>query len=202
LEAKQTHSTAVGHDENESQWHETQADTKVYAGVGGHGSPVTRQTGNLSIELLTERIAARLSQSGFDKAARQPAVSFSSEGLDRRRLIRVLDHIETNLENDIDLDDLASVACLSRFHFSRRFKQALGCSPVRYLGMRRFERAKAWLSQGERSLVDIALTLGFSSQANFTRAFKRATGMAPGKYRQQCGWQKTLLIPGGFQAIQ
>lgn len=133
--------------------------------------------------------ATKFVQTQLDGEAHQRAVSFSGNGLDRRRLIRVLDYIETHLESDLNLGRMASVACLSRFHFSRKFKQAVGCSPLRYVAKRRFERAKALLSQGDRSLVEIALSFRFSSQANFTRAFKRATGLAPGQYRQQFRWQ-------------
>jgi len=43
------------------------------------------------------------------------------------------------------------------------------------------------LMSGNRSLIDIALSLSFSSQANFARAFKQATGLAPGQYRRQFG---------------
>src|SRR5215470_4357786 len=69
--------------------------------------------------------------------------SWSREGLDRRRLFRVLDHIEANLEGDLTIDTMAAVACLSRYHFSRAFKKAMGQSPHRYVSGRRLERAKA-----------------------------------------------------------
>jgi AraC family transcriptional regulator len=82
---------------------------------------------------------------------------------------------------------MASIACLSRFHFSRAFRQAVGQPPHRYVSARRLERAKALLTRGDRPLVDIALALGFSGQANFTRAFRQATGHAPGQFRQQSG---------------
>ena len=104
--------------------------------------------------------------------------------LDRRRLFRVLDYIDRHLEDDLTLDNLASVACLSRFHFARAFKQAVGQSPGRYVVARRLERAKALLVEGDTPLVEVALALRFSSQANFTRAFKQSTGLAPGQYRR------------------
>jgi transcriptional regulator GlxA family with amidase domain len=116
------------------------------------------------------------------------------EGLDRRRLFRVLDHIEANLEGELTIDAMASVACLSRYHFSRAFKKAVGQPPHRYVSGRRLERAKALLLAGHKSLVDIALALGFSSQANFTRAFTKATGQAPGRFRERNGSQSLILF--------
>jgi AraC family transcriptional regulator len=104
--------------------------------------------------------------------------------VDRRRLARVLDYIEANLEGDLRVDRLASIACLSQFHFARAFKAAIGQSPHRYVSARRLERAKALLAAGDRPLVDIALALDFSCQANFTRAFRQATGRTPGQYRR------------------
>jgi len=99
----------------------------------------------------------------------------------------VLDYIEANLEGDLSLERMASIACLSRYHFARAFKQAVGQPPHRYVSAKRLDRAKALLMQGERSLVDIALSLSFSDQASFTRAFRQATGQAPGQYRRELG---------------
>jgi AraC family transcriptional regulator len=104
-------------------------------------------------------------------------------GIDGRRLRRVLDFIADGLESDLSVEKLAGVACLSRFHFSRAFKRAVGIPPHRYIAERRFEHAKALLSSTDRPLADIALACRFSSQGNFTRAFLRASGMTPGKYR-------------------
>src|SRR5215813_4221674 len=137
------------------------------------------------VEALAGSLAARLVQKHVN--ASSPRSFPSREGLDRRRLFRVLDYIEANLEGDLTIDRMASVACLSRYHFSRAFKQAAGQSPHRYVSAKRLERAKALLTQGDRPLVDIALALSFSCQANFTRAFRQATGRTPGQYRQKLG---------------
>ena len=105
-------------------------------------------------------------------------------GLDRGRLRRVLDHIEANIEGDLSLEQLAAVACLSRFHFARAFKAAVGRSPHRYVSGRRLEIAKEMIATGRGSLSEIALDCQFSSQSSFTRAFHRATGMTPAEYRR------------------
>ncbi|WP_167351830.1 helix-turn-helix domain-containing protein [Bradyrhizobium tropiciagri] len=143
--------------------------------------------GRLLVESLASSMAIRLIQKYTSSPAARPAAVSASGGLDRRRLSRVLDYIEANLEGDLSLDRIASIAYLSRFHFARAFRQAVGHPPHRYVAARRLERAKALLIQGDRPLVDIALTLGFSNQANFTRAFKQAAGMAPGQYRRGSG---------------
>jgi AraC family transcriptional regulator len=151
--------------------------------------------GRLLVESLANSMAARLLQMHIGAPSAQSRAFLKREGLDRLRLLRVLDYIEANLEGDLSLDRMASIACLSKFHFARAFKQAVGQSPHRYVSARRLERAKALLVENDRPLVDIALALSFSSQANFTRAFTQATGQAPGQYRQQFGsWERVSSL--------
>jgi AraC-like DNA-binding protein len=140
--------------------------------------------GKLMDGSLARRMAMGLVQKHIGAPAAPSLAARTGGGLDRRRLIRVLDYIEANLEGDLGLDRMASIACLSRYHFARVFKRAVGHSPHRYVSARRLERAKTLLIEDDRPLVDIALALGFSSQANFTRAFRQATGRAPGQFRQ------------------
>jgi AraC family transcriptional regulator len=145
--------------------------------------------GSLLVEALAGSLAARLVQKHVRTSSDRFFPRLTRQGLDRRRLSRVLDYIEVNLEGDLTIDRVASIACLSKYHFARTFKQAVGHPPHRYISAKRLERAKALLIQGDRSLVDIALALRFSCQANFTRAFKQATGQTPGQYRQKLASQ-------------
>jgi AraC family transcriptional regulator len=141
--------------------------------------------GRVLVETLATSLAARLVQIHCGGSAVQAEPPSTRRGLDRHRLARVLDFIEDNLEGDLTINRLASIACLSRFHFARAFKAAMGQPPHRYVGDRRLERAKALLAEAERPLADIALALGFSCQASFTRAFRAATSGTPGQYRRQ-----------------
>jgi AraC family transcriptional regulator len=143
--------------------------------------------GRLLAETLAASLAARLVQNHISPSPAQPFPRITQEGLDRRRLSRVLDYIEAHLEGDLTLDRLASIACLSRFHFARAFKAAIGQSPHQYVSAKRLERAKALLIQGDQSLVDIALSLNFSCQANFTRAFRQVIGQTPGQFQRSSG---------------
>jgi AraC family transcriptional regulator len=141
--------------------------------------------GRLLAETVASTLAARLVQHHTSPSSRGAGCSRSiPEALDRRRLARVLNYIEANLDGHLTVDHLASIACLSRFHFARAFKAAIGQSPHRYVSGKRLERAEALLVRGDQSLVDIALALNFSCQANFTRAFRQATGQTPGQYRR------------------
>ena len=141
--------------------------------------------GHVLIESLATSLAARLVLSHLGGVAPRAIRTATSSGLDRRRLARVLDFIEANLEDQLTIDHLAQVACLSRFHFARAFKAATGQPPHRYISNRRLQRAKALLVDGDRPLADIALALSFSCQANFSRAFRGATGRTPGQYRRE-----------------
>jgi len=152
-------------------------------------SELQRETsvGSMLIETLASSLAARLVQNHVGTLARDVSARATQAGLDRRRLTRVLDYIGANLEGDLTLARLASIACLSRFHFSRAFKAAVGRSPHHYVSAKRLELAKQLLGKGDQPLVDIALTVQFSCQANFTRAFREATGQTPAQYRRSVG---------------
>lgn len=99
------------------------------------------------------------------------------------RLRRVLDFIESNLRADIQLSDLAKAAGSSQFHFCRAFHAVMGCSPYRYLIVRRIEHAKAVLMTSDESLEQIATRCGFNSRRQFAVMFKQIAGIGPRQFR-------------------
>lgn len=84
---------------------------------------------------------------------------------------------------DLTLDCLAAAAGLSRFHFLRAFRRAVGATPHAYLTGRRIAAAKVLLD-GAQPLSEVGLACGFYDQSHFTRAFKGTTGVTPGQYRR------------------
>ncbi len=116
-------------------------------------------------------------------AATKPQVPIYEGGLPPRQLSQVLDYIDTYLDRNIKLADLARLLDMSQFHFSRLFKQSIGMSPYQYLIQQRVERAKLLLKQTDRLIVDIALECGFNSHSHLSKLFRQFTGMTPKAYR-------------------
>jgi AraC family transcriptional regulator len=108
-----------------------------------------------------------------------------TNGLSGERLKRVQDYVEVHLNDRLTLTEIAGVACLSPYHFSRSFKQAVGVSPHRYVAQQRVERAKTLMQWSNRSLAVIAQEVGFTDQSHLTSVFRRETGVTPGQYRAE-----------------
>jgi AraC family transcriptional regulator len=107
-------------------------------------------------------------------------------GMAPRKLQKVIQRISENLEQEQSLS-LAAVAAevgMSRYHFSRAFKQSMGLSPINYIARQRIERAKQLLVESDLPIADIALRAGFSGQSHFTTFFRRLVGLTPRSFRK------------------
>lgn len=91
---------------------------------------------------------------------------------------RVLDCVETRLDQGVSLGDLAGAACLSEFHFARMFKASFGVAPHAWVMQRRLARARALLADGHSSPDDIARRCGYAHASHLNAALRRA-GLAP-----------------------
>ena len=100
----------------------------------------------------------------------------------RKQFQQVIDFIEASLVEDIRLSELAAIAGLSKFHFSRLFKQTFNLTPHQYVVQRRIERAANMLQQGEQTILQVAHCLGFVDQSHFTRTFKKVKGVTPKQF--------------------
>ena len=138
---------------------------------------------SLLIETLSATLAAYLLRHHSNLCPGALRLPRAGGALDPRRLNRVKDYIAANLDKELSLREMAGIASLSRFHFARAFKAAIGETPHRYVVSQRLQRAKALLSARAFSLTEIATVCGFANQAHFSRTFKQATGLTPGAYR-------------------
>jgi AraC family transcriptional regulator len=101
------------------------------------------------------------------------------------RLIRVLTYIETNIGEPITLANLAATVGLSRMYFAKQFRATTGIRPHDFVLRKRIERAQKMLAATSDALVDIALSVGFQTQAHFTTVFKKITGTTPYQWRRE-----------------
>jgi AraC-like DNA-binding protein len=114
-----------------------------------------------------------------------PAPRTAGSTLAPWRLRRATDYIEAHLGEKISLADLASASGLSRMHFAALFRASTGLRPLKYIQRRRIEYAQATLANSDLSVVDIALSVGFQSQAHFSTVFKHVVGESPVRWRRR-----------------
>ncbi len=108
----------------------------------------------------------------------------ASATIDDQRLNRVIDYIHDRLADDLSLEDLAGIAAMSPFHFSRAFKAATGQSPLQYLIGCRMDRAKVLLKTTKLNVAEIAYRTGYEDAGRFSQHFKKRVGVRPSAYRE------------------
>lgn len=104
-----------------------------------------------------------------------------------KRVSRVTDYINDNLERRLSLTELAQAAFLSPYHFARQFKQETGFTPHEYVLRRRVTKAVALIRRGSVPLALVAVQCGFCSQAHMTKSVKAMTGLTPGQHQRDAG---------------
>ena len=102
-----------------------------------------------------------------------------------KMLAKAIKAIHQSPEYPWTLDELASVAGLSRTTFASRFKEMLSITPLNYMTQWRMQIARQSLKESDASVIDIAEQVGYQSEAAFSRVFKKQFGIAPVAYRKQ-----------------
>ncbi|MBV9957230.1 MAG: AraC family transcriptional regulator [Acidobacteria bacterium] len=104
-------------------------------------------------------------------------------GTGQHALRRAYDYLAEHYAENISLDQLAAVAHLSLFHFTRVFAERYGMPPHAFQTQLRVLRAKALLREG-LAISQVAQQTGFADQSHLTRHFKRLVAITPGQYAQ------------------
>jgi len=114
---------------------------------------------------------------------RSNELELSRVGLVDRRIRRAVELMHAQLERELSIEELASAAYLSPFHFSRLFKKLTGATPHSYLASLRISRAQNLLAETDLSITEISARVGYSSSSHFTKAFRQVTGLTPKDFR-------------------
>ena len=117
----------------------------------------------------------------------------AERAVDRRRAVEAALWLDERAHEAIDLEGAARAVELSPFHFLRLFARALGVTPHQYLVRARLRRAARLLSDGDRSVTDVALEVGFADLSNFVRTFHKAAGVSPRRFRAAARGERKIL---------
>jgi AraC-like DNA-binding protein len=99
-------------------------------------------------------------------------------------VLRSIEYMKKNLDDEVTTEDLASEAGYSPYHFTRIFKEVTGVSPRHYLSALRIEAGKNLLIQSSsKSIVGTMLEIGFQSFGSFSSKFKQFVGLSPKKFQ-------------------
>jgi AraC-like DNA-binding protein len=113
-------------------------------------------------------------------------------------LRRARDLIDREYAEPLDLDRLARVAGVSKYHFLRCFTETYGLTPVQYLAERRIERAQDLLRATNLTVTEICHLVGYTSLGSFSSRFRELVGVPPSSYQARYARSGMPRIPGCF----
>ena len=105
--------------------------------------------------------------------------------LTTHRFAAVVDYIKQHLAENLTIDKLSALACMSKATFFRVFKREFGITPVEYIIRERLGEAKRLLRHPLASVADVCLRAGFNNLSYFQALFKKYEGVTPGAYKRQ-----------------
>jgi len=99
-----------------------------------------------------------------------------------------------HLDAELTIDTLAARACLGPRHFSRRFREAFGCTPATWVDHLRLTEARQRLDQAGATVEQVGISVGFRSADAFRRAFERRFGLSPSAYQARFGPARAAAV--------
>ncbi|SRR5258707_8382363 len=131
----------------------------------------------LFIELLKEELKLTKAEKTL------PSVKKSTREELVKRILLSTDYIHEFYNQQLSLEELANISCLSKFHFLRLFKIAMGQTPHQFITEVRIEKSKELLSSSKQEIKRIADIVGFADSSSFSRAFYQKVGAYPSQFR-------------------
>ncbi len=136
-----------------------------------------------SLYALIIRFFLTLGRASFNSDRIFPGIASSKQQEYTEKFMMVCSYISEHCTEPIVIDQLASLAGFSRFHFARLFKQFTSISCYQYLIQKRVAYAERLLIRPGITITEAAMESGFNSLATFNRVFKTSKGCTPSEYR-------------------
>lgn len=102
----------------------------------------------------------------------------------KAQLGRSIEHIHDHLEAELSLEEMATVANMSKYHFAKSFRSVMGIAPHQYVVKLRVEKARRLLAAGAHTVEEVANRVGYGDPAHFAEQFRKIVGINPNRYRQ------------------
>jgi transcriptional regulator GlxA family with amidase domain len=126
----------------------------------------------------------RLMEAVIGAVSTAPPLPVRPSARDERRISEVLRYIELYAADALDLEMLAGIAIMSKYHFLRTFRHFVGMTPYQFLLSVRMRRAAVRLATSSEPVSTIAFDTGFGDLSTFNGRFRDVFGMSPTVYRR------------------
>lgn len=136
----------------------------------------------LILESLGSQIAVNLLR---QVKSNLPVLLSERNYTEKENIKRAIDYLTEQYNQDFSLQDLARVANLSPYHFSRVFKHEVGKTPYEFLLDVKLEKARDLLKNSRKTITEICYSCGFNNLSHFTMVFKKKMGVSPSHYRKE-----------------
>lgn len=147
-----------------------------------HLSQETHAAKDVLAGFTLQELLIRLMQTN----ARQLIFQNYAQHLTSHRFAQVVQYIKRHFTEQITVDKLSELACMSKATFFRLFKREFGLTPVEYIIQERLAEAKRLLRNPVATVADVCFRAGFNNTAYFQTIFKKYEGITPGLYKKQC----------------
>lgn len=170
--------------------------------INPNGFTIYDLHGNARIPGLVQEIRAGVMQAGLHESVTVTvrcldlldafcamATAYQQQQLPNctQNVLATIQYIDEHYMEDITLDQLAEMAFLSKFYYTRIFTSQKGMTPYKYLTNVRLNHARSLMLSTSLSIDKIGWQVGYGGSRNLIRAFKQATGVTPDKYRRTLG---------------
>ena len=137
------------------------------------------------LKLRVEEVVALLAETVLSMVSVRSPATCASSTRDERRVGEVVRYIEEHVHEALDLDGMATIAGVSKYHFLRIFRNAVGISPYQFVLTFRMRRAALRLISSSDSVTSIGFESGFGDLSTFNHHFRDLFGLSPSEYRTQ-----------------
>lgn len=138
------------------------------------------QDRSFMIDLAVNELTIRL----LRQQSRELMMSFCMHQSDFSGMTAAISYIEDHLADNIEIEYLCKLACMSRTKFFNEFKQNLGCTPLAFQQQQRLRKAYNLIKSG-RQITQVCFELGFTSCSHFSRVFKQFYGTSPKAFQNK-----------------